>query len=159
VAPKARLAPTAAGALRLPPERLLSSCEACRGLGVSPQGGARAKDPPLSNRQASGVAFFNKTAPAEALLTAWAEVMAYPPNSAAPDDQAMDEIVNGDGWIDRVTWGWLPAKYLRMAHRHASAMPTADDCVLNHDRDAMPGRGNSPIKPVLPPHAFDHSEL
>ena len=24
----------------------------------------------------------------------------------------MDELVNGDGWIERVAWGWLPAKYL-----------------------------------------------
>ena len=104
-------------------------------------------------KMASGVAFFNKTKPAEALLTAWSEAMAFPPNSAAPDDQAMDELVNGDGWIARVAWGWLPAKYLRMVHRHRDIMPTPADCVLNHDRDEFPGRGNSPTKPVLPPRA------
>jgi len=104
-------------------------------------------------KMASGVAFFNKTEPAEALLTAWAEAMAYPPNSAAPDDQAMDELVNGDGWIERVAWGWLPAKYLRMLHRHREIMPSPADCVLNHDRDQFPGRGNSNTKPVLPPRA------
>jgi hypothetical protein len=79
--------------------------------------------------------------------------MAYPPNAAAPDDQAMDELVNGDGWIGRVAWGWLPAKYLRMLHRHRDTMPTPADCVLNHDRDQFPGRGNSNTKPVLPPRA------
>ena len=104
-------------------------------------------------KMASGVAFFNKTKPAEALLTAWSEAMAFAPNSAAPDDQAMDELVNGDGWIARVAWGWLPAKYLRMLQRHRDIMPTPADCVLNHDRDQFPGRGNSNTKPVLPPRA------
>ena len=75
--------------------------------------------------------------------------MAYPPNSAAPDDQAMDEIVNGAGWIDRVTWGWLPAKYLRMAHRHASAMPTK----IGHETAAkVPRPVATPLPPLKPSH-------
>ena len=48
-------------------------------------------------KTASGVAWFNKSGEAEALLTAWAETMAYEPNHAAPDDQALDLLVNDDG--------------------------------------------------------------
>lgn len=102
-------------------------------------------------KMASGVAFFNQTDAARAVLAAWAQVMAYPPNAASPDDQAMDLLVNDDGWIDRVRWGWLPAAYLRMLPRHQAVMPTAAHAVLDHDRGAMPGKGNSPVKPVLPP--------
>ena len=102
-------------------------------------------------KMASGVAFFNQTDAARAVLGAWAQVMAYPPNAASPDDQAMDLLVNDDGWIDRVRWGWLPAAYLRMLPRHQGVMPTAASAVLDHDRGAMPGKGNSPVKPVLPP--------
>ena len=108
---------------------------------VSHFGGRRLK-------MASGVAWFNKTDEAEALLTAWAEAMAYEPNHAAPDDQALDLLVNDDGWIDRVRFGWLPAAYLRMAPRFSHLAP-----VIDHDRGApVSGAGrNSPIKPVLPP--------
>ncbi len=101
-------------------------------------------------KMASGVAWFNKTAQAEALLYAWAESMAYEPNVRAPDDQAMDLLVNDDGWIDRAAFGWLPESYLRMMPRHRHIQP-----VIDHDRGApVSGRGkNSPIVPVLPPHA------
>eukprot|EP00966_Prymnesium_polylepis_P199328 4618719-Prymnesium_polylepis.1 len=65
-------------------------------------------------KAASGVLFLNKTAPAEALLRAWAEVMAHPNNSHSPDDQALDLLANDGGWMQRVAWGWLPEAYLRM---------------------------------------------
>ena len=113
-------------------------------------------------KAASGVAYFNKTEAAERLLLAWAQAMAYPPNSDAPDDQALDLLVNNDGWIDRAAYGWLPAAYLRMSPHHSAVAP-----VIDHDRGApVSGRGrNSPKEPVLPPHALpvpppiDHSEL
>lgn len=99
-------------------------------------------------KMASGVAWFNKTAPAEALLLAWSEAMAYELNVAAPDDQVMDLLVNEDRWIDRVAFGWLPESYLRMMPRHAHIVP-----VIDHDRGgpvSQKGR-NSPVDPVLPP--------
>ena len=65
-------------------------------------------------KMASGVAWFNKTAAAQALLTAWAESMAYERNLLAADDQMMDILVNNDGWIDRISFGWLPESYLRL---------------------------------------------
>ena len=34
--------------------------------------------------------------------------MSYTANYAAPDDQVLDLLVNDDGWIDRVEFGWLP---------------------------------------------------
>ena len=101
-------------------------------------------------KTASGVMWYNKTEPALALLTAWSEAMAYEPNSAAPDDQTLDLLVNEDGWIDRCAFGWLPAAYLRMAPRFSHVVP-----VLDHDRGlAVSAAGrNSPVRPVLPPHA------
>lgn len=99
-------------------------------------------------KMASGVAWFNKTSDAEALLVAWAEAMAYEPNAAAPDDQALDLLINDDGWIDRANYGWLPESYLRMMPRHKDIAP-----VIDHDRGApVSGKGkNSPIEPTLPP--------
>lgn len=99
-------------------------------------------------KMASGVAWFNKTEPAQLLLTAWAEAMAFEPNQNAPDDQTMDLLVNDDGWIDRCAFGWLPESYLRMMPRHRDISP-----VIDHDRGApVSGKGrNSPIEPVLPP--------
>lgn len=98
-------------------------------------------------KMASGVAFFNQTQAAVALTRAWAEAMAFGDNVLAPDDQVMDLLVNNDGWFDRVTFGWLPAAYLRMP-RFKGIEP-----VLDHDRGRHPG-SNGPhnsIKPVLPP--------
>lgn len=99
-------------------------------------------------KMASGVAWFNKTDDAEALLLAWAEAMAYEPNVAAPDDQTLDVLVNRDGWIDRANYGWLPASYLRMMPHHEGIAP-----VLDHDRGAPVSRKgrNSPVEPTLPP--------
>jgi len=99
-------------------------------------------------KMASGVGYFNKSARAEALLIAWSQAMSYPPNHGAPDDQTLDLLVNDDGWIDRVEFGWLPEAYLRMMPRHAHIAP-----VIDHDRGGpVSQRGrNSPIVPVLPP--------
>ena len=41
----------------------------------------------------SGVVFFNQTRRARAVLTAWAEAMAWEENTRAPDDQVLDTIV------------------------------------------------------------------
>jgi len=99
-------------------------------------------------KMASGVAFFNVTEPAHALLLAWAETMAYEANLLSADDQALDLLVNGDGWIDRARFGWLPAAYLRMAARHPRVSP-----VIEHDRGKSPGsHGGGGSQPVLPPH-------
>ena len=101
-------------------------------------------------KTASGIAWFNKTESASLLLTAWAQSMAYDTNIAAPDDQALDLLVNDDGWIDRCNFGWLPASYLRMMPRFAYVTP-----VIDHDR-GMPVSGagkNSMVVPKLPPHA------
>ena len=108
---------------------------------VSAFGGRRLK-------MASGVAWFNKTEDAEALLLAWSEAMAYEPNARAPDDQVMDLLVKDDCWIDRAAFGWLPESYLRMMPRHAHIEP-----VIDHDRGGpVSGKGkNSPLKPELPP--------
>lgn len=74
----------------------------------------------------SAVAYFNKSAAAEALLTAWAEAMAY--NANAADDRTLDLLVNDDGWIDRAAFGWLPASYLRGA-KSSTAEVTSGDCL------------------------------
>ena len=74
----------------------------------------------------SAVAYFNKSAAAEALLTAWAEAMAY--NTNAADDRTLDLLVNDDGWIDRAAFGWLPASYLRGA-KSSTAEVTSGDCL------------------------------
>ena len=70
--------------------------------------------------------------------------MAHPNNSKAPDDQALDLLVNDDGWIDRAAFGWLPQSYLRMP-RFVHAEP-----VIEHA--GWPGSmgKNSPYQPVLP---------
>ena len=41
----------------------------------------------------SGVVFFNQTRRARAVLTAWAEAMAYQGNIRAPDDQVLDTLL------------------------------------------------------------------
>jgi len=98
-------------------------------------------------KMASGVGYYNKTSRAEALLRAWAQAQAYEKNAAAPDDQTLDLLVNDDGWIDRIEFGWLPEVYLRMP-RHAHLAP-----VIDHDRgNPVSQRGrNSPVVPTLPP--------
>lgn len=95
-------------------------------------------------KAASGVLFLNKSAPAEALLRAWAEIMAHPNNSRAPDDQALDLLVNDGGWLTRAAWGWLPEAYLRMPRFRGRV-----DAVIDHR--LWPGsHGNSQHTPVLP---------
>ncbi|KAL1524787.1 hypothetical protein AB1Y20_019668 [Prymnesium parvum] len=95
-------------------------------------------------KAASGVLFLNKSAPAEALLRAWAETMAHPNNSLSADDQALDLLVNDGGWRHRLAWGWLPQAYLRMP-RFARV-----EAVINHP--GWPGRRRTGAArpPVLP---------
>ena len=104
---------------------------------------------PTPHSPSPGVCFFNRTAPAEALLRAWAEVMAHPNNSRAPDDQTLDLLVNSDGWIDRAQFGWLPESYLRMP-RFVHADP-----VIEHEGWPGSGGANSPHKPFLPRKVLD----
>ena len=96
-------------------------------------------------KTASGIFWFNQTRKAHALARAWAEVMACDDNSFVADDQALDLVVNGDGWIDRVSFGWLPAAYLYMRRRHAhlGVVPTVE-----HDRGVSPGLHQ--VVPVAP---------
>lgn len=97
----------------------------------------------------SAVAYFNKSAAAEALLTAWAEAMAY--NTNAADDRTLDLLVNDDGWIDRAAFGWLPASYLRGAK--SSTAEVTSGAVIKHD-GGIPASSerNSAVVPKLPPH-------
>jgi hypothetical protein len=105
----------------------------------------------------SGVAFFNKTAPAEALLRAWAEAMAYKANYgtgryAAADDQMMDKLANTDGWIGRASFGWLPRSYLFMNRLSNRSRP-----VILHDQQVRVGTTRAKLDahvthPTLPPH-------
>ena len=57
----------------------------------------------------SGVVFFNQTSRAKAVLTAWAEAMAWWENQRAPDDQVLDTLLKEGGWLYRASYGWLPA--------------------------------------------------
>jgi hypothetical protein len=99
----------------------------------------------------SGVMFFNNTERGIRMLFAWAQAMAYGPNDMAPDDQVLGLLVNDDGWMDRASYGWLPASYMRMmpAHYHIPA-------VIEHDRGARPtggdGLGGYQARPSMPPH-------
>ena len=82
-------------------------------------------------KMASGVAWFRKTARAENLLTAWAQAMAYAPNVNAPDDQTLDLLVNEDGWMDRVEFGWCAPPRARPAlPRGVRAHPTDGHAAL-----------------------------
>ena len=57
----------------------------------------------------SAIAFFNTTVRAKAVLTAWAEAMAWEPNARAPDDQVLDLLLKEEGWLKRASFGWLPS--------------------------------------------------
>ena len=96
----------------------------------------------------SGVVFFNQTIRATRVLTAWAEAMAWDGNTRAPDDQVLDTILKEGGWINRASYGWLPASYLRtMPSYYRGVMP-----VIEHDHGNMPGLlKHSTRKPRLPP--------
>ena len=102
-------------------------------------------------KMASGVAFFNRTAAARALLRGWAQAMAYEPNALSADDLTMDLLVNKDAWIDRASFGWLPVAYLRTL---AQSLHAHVDPVIEHDAGRPPGlNGMGGTFPVLPPHA------
>ena len=100
----------------------------------------------------SGVMFFNKTERSTRMLFAWAQAMAYGPNDMAPDDQVLGLLVNDDGWMERASYGWLPASYMRMMPAHYHIPP-----VIEHDRGARPtggdGLGGYQARPSMPPHA------
>ena len=100
----------------------------------------------------SGVMFFNKTERGTRLLFAWAQAMAYGPNDMAPDDQVLGLLVNDDGWMERASYGWLPASYMRMMPAHYHIPP-----VIEHDRGARPtggdGLGGYQARPSMPPHS------
>ena len=96
----------------------------------------------------SAVAFFQQTYRAKKLLVAWAEAMAYGPNKRAPDDQVLDKLLVEGGWLQRASFGWLPAAYLRMMPSYYRGV----DPVIDHDHGNPPGLdGHSVVHPVLPP--------
>ena len=96
----------------------------------------------------SAVAFFQQTYRAKKLLVAWAEAMAYGPNKRAPDDQVLDLLLVEGGWLQRASFGWLPAAYLRMMPSYYRGV----DPVIDHDHGNPPGLlKHSEAKPQLPP--------
>ena len=98
---------------------------------------------------ASGVIFFNQTFTAQKVLTAWAEAMAYEKNVKAPDDQVLDVLLV-NGWLERASYGWLPAAYLHMMPAYYRGVKA----VIDHDHGNAPGlTGHSSDKAVLPPVA------
>jgi hypothetical protein len=97
---------------------------------------------------ASGVVYFNQTFNAQKILVAWAEAMAYHKNIKAPDDQVLDVLLADDGWLERASFGWLPAAYLRTMPAYYRGITT----VIDHDHGNAPGIvGHSTNKAVLPP--------
>ena len=105
---------------------------------------------------ASGVAFFNQTAPAGELLRGWAEAIAHPSNQAkVADDQLLSLLINFDGWIARTSLGWLPERYLRMPLEYFDSIQQRFGPVILHDRGnpaGTSGRGGTLSAPVVPPH-------
>lgn len=59
--------------------------------------------------------------------------------------------LGGESWINRCTFGWLPASYLRMLPRHKDVEP-----IIDHDRGERPGKngGESGNKPLVPPRVL-----
>jgi hypothetical protein len=98
----------------------------------------------------SGVAYFNQTLRSKKLLVAWAEAMAFKHNQKAPDDQVLDKLLTEGGWLARLSFGWLPAAYMR----NPPAFYRGVDCVIDHDHGNPPGLlKHSTVKPQLPPVA------
>jgi hypothetical protein len=98
---------------------------------------------------ASGVIYFNQTFAAQKVLTAWAEAMAYEKNVKAPDDQVLDVLLV-NGWLERASYGWLPAAYLRTMPAYYRGVKA----VIDHDHGNAPGLiSHSSDKAVLPPIA------
>ena len=96
----------------------------------------------------SGVVYFNQTVRATRVLTAWAEAMAWEGNTRAPDDQVLDTILKAGKWLQRASFGWLPASYLRtMPAYYRGVVP-----VIDHDHGSAPGIiKHSEAKPIYPP--------
>ena len=106
----------------------------------------------LTPHTGSGVAFFSQTYPSKKLLVAWAEAMAYKHNQKAPDDQVLDLLLTEGEWLKRVSFGWLPAAYMRNPPSYYRGV----DCVIDHDHGNPPGLlKHSEVKPVLPPVRAD----
>ena len=74
--------------------------------------------------------------------------MAWRENERAPDDQVFDTILKAGGWLQRASYGWLPASYLRtMPSYYRGVIP-----VIDHDHGNVPGLlKHSETKPHLPP--------
>ena len=106
----------------------------------------------LTPHTGSGVAFFSQTYMSKKLLVAWAEAMAYKHNQKAPDDQVLDLLLTEGEWLKRVSFGWLPAAYMRNPPSYYRGV----DCVIDHDHGNPPGLlKHSEVKPVLPPVRAD----
>merc|ERR1719345_255936 len=74
--------------------------------------------------------------------------MAYKHNQKAPDDQVLDLLLTEGGWLQRASFGWLPAAYMRNPPSYYRGV----DCVIDHDHGNPPGLlKHSEVKPVLPP--------
>ncbi len=102
----------------------------------------------------SGVVFFNQTGRARAVLTAWAEAMAWEENTRAPDDQVLDTLLHEGGWLGRASYGWLPSSYMRTMPAYYRGV----EPVIDHDHGSAPGLlKHSEAKPHLPP--VDYMEL
>ena len=84
-----------------------------------------------------GPSYFNQTQRARAVLTAWAEAMAWPENTKAPDDQVFDTLLKKGGWLARASFGWLPSSYLRTMPAYYRGV----DPVIEHDHGAALGLG------------------
>jgi hypothetical protein len=94
----------------------------------------------------SALAFFNATTRARHVLTAWAEAMAWAPNSRVPDDQVLSLLLSEGGWLKRASYGWLPSSYLRlMPSFYRGVVP-----IVDHDHGSAPGKHSSD-KPRMPP--------
>ena len=81
--------------------------------------------------------FFNQTKRSRAVLTGWAEAMAWEGNRRAPDDQVLDTLLKEGGWLARASFGWLPAAYLRTMPAYYRGV----DPVIDHDHGAALGLG------------------
>jgi hypothetical protein len=96
----------------------------------------------------SAVAFFNSTNRSKAILTAWAQAMAYSSNSRAPDDQVLDLLLSQGEWLQRASFGWVPSSYLRTMPSYYRGVVA----VIDHDHGSAPGLiKHSESKPVYPP--------
>ena len=64
----------------------------------------------------------------------------------------LDKLLVEGGWLERASFGWLPAAYLRMMPSYYRGV----DPVIDHDRSSPPGlNGHSTVRPVLPPTLWE----